>query len=199
MPSPTLANMRADRARLYREYVNASYRGYMNASTRRGFSSTPTANSSKANRLYAELRSLNARIERREEANRARSAARRARETRLARKTLRHWFRRAHRAPSAGAPWNTGGPSYHRVAVPAASPVLQRLWAKVEEIKALNKELKKQNDPVAIIMISGQMKNLFNSMNRNAARASNGSGAARAMNAAQKILFNANLLSIRRK
>lgn len=193
MPTPTLANMRANLARKRQEYANAAYAGYMAVNTRRGFSTTPTPASLKANRLYDEVRDLERRIDRREKANAARSAARRAKERRVARSVVAKWRARAMRPPNASVFGNAGGATYRRHAASVASPTLTRIMRQLEELRELNKNKNKGN-AMNKFDTRRQMVELYENMYNKMSRASNWKTAANVVNKAQAIMFKAHLL-----
>jgi hypothetical protein len=184
MPTPTLENLRAQLAATQNQANRLMAQIWMNPSS--PYYRNPRANPAFHTHTDLETRvipNLRRRIARREEANRARSAAKHARERRLARAVTAKWRARTMRPPNKNVHGNEGGKSYKRIARGAASPTLRRLMNQLDDLRELNKNKNR-----------GAMVNLYGNMSNKWGRASNWRAAANIMNKAQAIMFKAGLI-----
>lgn len=189
---PTNAQIQAlrnERNRLERESRAAVGRGWLHGAGSSSFG--PTAARSYSTGVAGQLRAANNQLRRalaaRQAANEMRAAARAAaerRRTRLAKVAAGRWHQRAHRPSNVR---NVGGIAFLRSAVRTAvgDDVLRRLRRQLLELR----ELRPANN-------SRRMRNIFNDMSKRWNSANNELAAANVMNAAQKVMNRAGLLSL---
>lgn len=188
MPTPTLANLRGQLTAAENQSRRVIAQLYTDPTS-------PYYTNPRRNPLFAVMVNLNTRvipnlrrrITRREEANRARSAARRAKERRVARSVVAKWRARSMRPPNVSAFGNAGGTTYRRHAAAVASPTLSRIMKQLEKLRELNKNKNKFHT-------RAQMVELYENMQNKMGRASNWKTAASVVNKAQAIMFKAGLL-----